>query len=168
MSTLAPFPEFGAALKRTRIDRGLSQAKLAKMSGVSRRHCADAETGANVTLLIAAKLMRALQMTSIPLGDQLTIMGKREGVDPAVLVRVADDLDQVAAAVEKTSGTLRAYADGRQPTPEDDRLSARASDLLRDFTADVRSLDLAMQVEVLEGITTTKKKPPARKRRQTA
>jgi len=136
---------------------------------VSRRHCAAAEAGANVTLLIAAKLMRALQMTSIPLGDELTITGQGEGIDPAVLVRVADDLDQVATAVEQTSGTLRAYAEGKQPTQEDDRLSARASVLLRDFTTDLKRRNLQEQVETLEGLTKPKQKADSpRKRRSSA
>jgi transcriptional regulator with XRE-family HTH domain len=169
MSTPTPFPDLGAALRRTRHARGLSLAKLAKMSGVSRRHCAAAEAGANVTLLIAAKLMRALQMTSIPLGDELTLTGHGQGVDPAVLARVVDDLDQVAAAVQQASGTLRAYAEGKQPSQEDDRLSARASALLRELTTDLRSLDLHEQVKTLEGLTKPKKRADSpRKRRSTA
>lgn len=167
MSTPAPLSEFGAALRRTRKARGISRAKLARISGVSCRHIAAAEGGANVTLLIVVRLMRALQLTSISLDDDLTVTGKAEGIAPSVVLRVADDIDEAVADIQRRTATLRAYAEGKEPSEESGRLAARASTLLREFTEDVRRLDPAKAVEVLEGIATPKK-TSARKRRQTA
>jgi transcriptional regulator with XRE-family HTH domain len=59
----------GETIRETRIKKGLTQAKLARLAGVSRRHLAALEKGANVSVLVLRKVAGVLDMTEIHLGD---------------------------------------------------------------------------------------------------
>jgi transcriptional regulator with XRE-family HTH domain len=58
----------GEAIREARIRKGLTQARLAKMAGVSRRHLAALEKGANVSISILQRVAAVLELTEIQLG----------------------------------------------------------------------------------------------------
>jgi transcriptional regulator with XRE-family HTH domain len=54
----------GESIKEARIRKGLTQARLAKMAGVSRRHLAALEKGANVSVGILQRVAAVLELTA--------------------------------------------------------------------------------------------------------
>src|SRR5947208_9005494 len=58
----------GETIRSERIKEGLTQAKLARLAGVSRRHLAALEKGANVSVLVVKKVASVLDLTDINLG----------------------------------------------------------------------------------------------------
>ena len=62
-------PMLGETLRATRLERGLTQARLAKLAGVSRRHLAALEKGANVSVNVLRKVAAVLQLAEIKLGE---------------------------------------------------------------------------------------------------
>lgn len=59
----------GDTVRESRIRKGLTQARLAKLAGVSRRHLAALEKGANVSVNILQRVAAVLDLTEIHLGD---------------------------------------------------------------------------------------------------
>lgn len=59
----------GQTIRAARIKKGLTQARLARLAGVSRRHLAALEKGANVSVLVLKKVAAVLDLTDIDLGD---------------------------------------------------------------------------------------------------
>ncbi|HEU4888162.1 MAG TPA: helix-turn-helix domain-containing protein [Thermoanaerobaculia bacterium] len=59
----------GDTVRESRIRKGLTQARLAKLAGVSRRHLAALEKGANVSVNILQRVAAVLDLTEIRLGD---------------------------------------------------------------------------------------------------
>lgn len=59
----------GNTVREARIRKGLTQAKLAKLAGVSRRHLAALEKGANVSVNILQRVAAVLELTEITIGD---------------------------------------------------------------------------------------------------
>jgi transcriptional regulator with XRE-family HTH domain len=59
----------GDTVRQARIKKNLTQARLAKLAGVSRRHLAALEKGANVSVNILQRVANVLELTEIPLGD---------------------------------------------------------------------------------------------------
>jgi len=59
----------GQTIRAARIKKGLTQARLARLAGVSRRHLAALEKGANVSVLVLKKVASVLELTEIDLGD---------------------------------------------------------------------------------------------------
>jgi len=74
----------GETVRNTRIKKGLTQAKLARLAGVSRRHLAALEKGANVSVLVLKKVASVLDLTEINLGPLLLHAAK----DPSVQVNM--------------------------------------------------------------------------------
>jgi transcriptional regulator with XRE-family HTH domain len=68
----------GDAVREARIRKGLTQARLAKLAGVSRRHLAALEKGANVSISILQRVAGVLELTEINLGDLSLRSGDRE------------------------------------------------------------------------------------------
>src|ERR1700682_4014504 len=62
----------GETVRSTRIRRGLTQAKLARLASVSRRHLAALEKGANVSVNVLLKVAAVLELTEIDLGGTST------------------------------------------------------------------------------------------------
>jgi transcriptional regulator with XRE-family HTH domain len=58
----------GQQVRETRIKKNLTQAKLARLAGVSRRHLAALEKGANVSVLVLKKVAGVLDLKEIQLG----------------------------------------------------------------------------------------------------
>ncbi len=61
----------GETIRSARIKKGLTQAKLARLAGVSRRHLAALEKGANVSVAVVKKVASVLDLTEINLGPLL-------------------------------------------------------------------------------------------------
>ena len=59
----------GDTVREARIRKNLTQARLAKLAGVSRRHLAALEKGANVSVSILQRVAQVLDLTEIHLGD---------------------------------------------------------------------------------------------------
>jgi repressor LexA len=59
----------GDTVREARIRKNLTQARLAKLAGVSRRHLAALEKGANVSVSILQRVAQVLDLTEIHIGD---------------------------------------------------------------------------------------------------
>ena len=68
----------GDTVREARIRKGLTQARLAKLAGVSRRHLAALEKGANVSVNILQRVAMVLDLTEIHLGDLSLRAGDQE------------------------------------------------------------------------------------------
>lgn len=95
----------GAIVRETRIKKGLTQAKLARLAGVSRRHLAALEKGANVSVLVLKKVASVLDLTQIQLGGLELTAGETEknGVNVAV---VADAIREARTEVRRSEAVL--------------------------------------------------------------
>src|SRR5258706_489580 len=67
--TLLKSPMLGETVRSTRIKRGFTQARLARLAGVSRRHLAALEKGANVSINVLQKVASVLDLSEINLGE---------------------------------------------------------------------------------------------------
>src|SRR6059058_5741670 len=90
----------GATVRESRIGKGWTQAHLARMAGVSRRHLAALEKGANVSILVLRKVATVLDLTEIQLGGGLSVVA---GGDASINVPLLTDTLREARA-----GALRA------------------------------------------------------------
>ncbi|HYH07078.1 MAG TPA: helix-turn-helix domain-containing protein [Thermoanaerobaculia bacterium] len=59
----------GDTVREARIRKGLTQQRLAKLAGVSRRHLAALEKGANVSVNILQRVAQVLELAEIQIGD---------------------------------------------------------------------------------------------------
>jgi len=91
----------GDVVRETRIKKGLTQAKLARLAGVSRRHLAALEKGANVSVLVLTKVASVLDLQEIELGD-LSLRASKSGKQNLNVAVIAD------AIREARSDSLRA------------------------------------------------------------
>src|SRR3954453_7577237 len=91
----------GETVREARIRKGLTQARLARMAGVSRRHLAALEKGANVSILVLKKVAAVLELNEIQLGGGLSV---RAGDDAVVNVPLLTDTLR-----EARIGAIRAH-----------------------------------------------------------
>lgn len=77
----------GETVRSTRIKRGFTQARLARLAGVSRRHLAALEKGANVSILVLRKVASVLDLAEINLGELTvqTATASSNGVNMSIL-----------------------------------------------------------------------------------
>ena len=59
----------GTAVRHARLERGLTQIRLAELSGVSRRWVVDIEHGANPTMAIFLAIVKVMPEMPYRLGD---------------------------------------------------------------------------------------------------
>src|SRR4051794_31519521 len=78
----------GETVRESRIRKGLTQARLARLAGVSRRHLAALEKEANVSILVLRKVAAVLELNEIQLGGGLSV---RAGSDAMVNVPLLTD-----------------------------------------------------------------------------
>ena len=83
----------GETVRSTRIRRGLTQAKLARLAGVSRRHLAALEKGANVSVNVLRKVASVLDLTEIDLGG-ISIRTRADAEHRAAAAQLVVLLDQ--------------------------------------------------------------------------
>jgi len=99
----------GDTVRETRIKKNLTQAKLARLAGVSRRHLAALEKGANVSVLVLRKVASVLDLTEIQLG---TITLRTTADSPAVNVHLLADAIRDARANTYGVDSMLARAEG--------------------------------------------------------
>ena len=93
----------GNTVREARLRKSLTQARLAKMAGVSRRHLAALEKGANVSVSILQRVAAVLELEEIQLG-QLSL---RAAEKPAVNVPLlTDTIREIRADAERANAKL--------------------------------------------------------------
>src|SRR4051812_33371447 len=100
----------GDVVRETRIKKGLTQAKLARLAGVSRRHLAALEKGANVSVLVLKKVASVLDLTEIQLGG-LSLRAS-DGGKQSVNIAVVADVIREARADARRADAILAHAEG--------------------------------------------------------
>ena len=95
----------GDVVRETRIKKGLTQAKLARLAGVSRRHLAALEKGANVSVLVLKKVAAVLDLAHIQLGglELHATDPAKNGLNVAV---VADAIREARTEVRRSEAVL--------------------------------------------------------------
>lgn len=98
----------GDVVKETRIKKGLTQASLARLAGVSRRHLAALEKGANVSVAVLKKVAAVLDLQEIQLGDLSlkATSGGKEGAKTANIALLADAIREARADAERAQAVL--------------------------------------------------------------
>jgi len=86
----------GEIVRSTRIKRGLTQARLARLADVSRRHLAALEKGANVSINVLQKVANVLDLSEINLGP-LTVQTPTSSANPVNLSILADTIREAHA-----------------------------------------------------------------------
>lgn len=99
----------GESVREARLKKGFTQARLAKMAGVSRRHLAALEKGANVSVSILQRVAAVLELTEIPLGA--ISLRRAEGERPLNLPLLTDTIREALAEAERQHAIL-ARAEG--------------------------------------------------------
>jgi transcriptional regulator with XRE-family HTH domain len=102
------FLMLGDTIKEARIRKGLTQARLAKMAGVSRRHLAALEKGANVSVSILQRVATVLELAEIQLGG----LALRSSDIPKVNVPLLTDAIREARADAERANAILARAEG--------------------------------------------------------
>jgi transcriptional regulator with XRE-family HTH domain len=98
----------GEAVRRAREAKGMSLARLSAISGISRRHLGELESGANVSIDKVLRVAVALDLDTLPIGGPVTVAIRR----PArrLLNRVAFNR-QLAAIEARVKQCRRLLAD---------------------------------------------------------
>jgi transcriptional regulator with XRE-family HTH domain len=95
----------GETVRSTRIKRGLTQARLARLAGVSRRHLAALEKGANVSILVLRKVASVLDLAEINLGE-LTIQTSPSASNVVNMPLLADTIREAHADAFRAQSLL--------------------------------------------------------------
>jgi transcriptional regulator with XRE-family HTH domain len=90
----------GETVREARIRKNLTQARLAKLAGVSRRHLAALEKGANVSINILQRVAQVLDLTEISFGNDLAV---RSGEPERSTLNVPLLSDTIQAAVAEAA-----------------------------------------------------------------
>jgi transcriptional regulator with XRE-family HTH domain len=99
----------GESVREARLKKGLTQARLAKMAGVSRRHLAALEKGANVSIGILQRVAAVLELKEIPIGE---ISLRRNDSEHALNVPLLTDTIRQARAEAERAQAILAQAEG--------------------------------------------------------
>jgi len=100
----------GQIIRAARIKQGLTQARLARLAGVSRRHLAALEKGANVSVLVLKKVAAVLELTEINLGE-VTLKTTRPAAAAINMPLLAETIHEAHTEALKTQALL-ARAEG--------------------------------------------------------
>jgi len=101
----------GETVRSARIKKGLTQAKLARLAGVSRRHLAALEKGANVSVLVLKKVASVLDLTEINLGPLLLHATQDTASGPVNMLILAETIREAHADAVRAQALL-AEAEG--------------------------------------------------------
>jgi HTH-type transcriptional regulator/antitoxin HipB len=96
----------GETVRSTRIKRGLTQAHLARLAGVSRRHLAALEKGANVSILVLRKVASVLELEEIHLGELTLQTASPSGSGPVNMPLLADTIREAHADAFRAQSLL--------------------------------------------------------------
>ena len=94
----------GDTVRDARIRKNLTQARLAKLAGVSRRHLAALEKGANVSVNILQRVAQVLDLTEIHLGD--LSLKSNDGDRNINYALLTDAIREARADAERTHAML--------------------------------------------------------------
>ena len=97
----------GETIREARLRKGLTQARLAKMADVSRRHLAALEKGANVSVSILQRVAAVLELTEISLGQ----VSLRSPDVPSVNVPMLSEAIREARADAERANAILARAE---------------------------------------------------------
>ena len=111
----------GETVREARIRKGLTQARLAKLAGVSRRHLAALEKGANVSVNILQRVAAVLELAEIQLGD---LSLKSSDGDRTVNYPLLTDTIREARAEAERAQAILARAEGLLGMSPDIRISS--------------------------------------------
>lgn len=123
--------ETAQALRDAVVKRKMSISRLAKLSGVSRRHIASALHGDNISLGVLKKLMRTLQITHIDLGGGLHAHAAAASIDAAAILATVDELERGTQTLTRAAAELRAQLNARPAVP----MNRKAAALVREAAA---------------------------------
>ena len=134
-----PLPSF---IRLRRLQRNLTQERLAKLAGVSRQQLALLEEGNNVSLAFLLKVARALELTELPIAE-LTL--RQAPVDLVRTVQAADVVARLkqsahqwasaAGEIDEASAALDALITAARPSGASGRAIAEAAERLEHLTA---------------------------------
>lgn len=168
VDTVAPQIEKARAAKHTSLNR------LSKDAGVSRRHLAELQKGANVTLLLARAVMTALDIDELDIGGGYRLVLARDQ-NRTALTTVADDLERAGALILRSAATMREMLHESLSHSSNEAGSAdhaaRAANLIEEFSAMVRNSTSDEQVDQLQRLVHASSSiltPPAPRRRRKA
>ncbi|HEX6158797.1 MAG TPA: helix-turn-helix domain-containing protein [Thermoanaerobaculia bacterium] len=99
----------GNAIREARLRKNLTQARLARLAGVSRRHLAALEKGANVSVNVLKKVATVLELQQIELGDLSLKSGDSDNQINVALI--TDAIREARADAVRTQAML-ARAEG--------------------------------------------------------
>jgi transcriptional regulator with XRE-family HTH domain/SOS-response transcriptional repressor LexA len=108
----------GDIVREARNRKGLTQAHLARLAGVSRRHLAALEKGANVSVLVLRKVAGVLELREIPLGD-VSLRTQNDGASLNVAL-LTDTLREARSGTRRVEAILtraEGIATGEAPDP---------------------------------------------------
>lgn len=168
-----PFPfadSIGPFVCEEKKRQHLTDGKLAKRAGVSRRHLGEMQKGANASLLTALKVMQALGIVELPFHSGERLIAPPKHLDTGALLSAVEQLEQGAALILSAASTVRAAVGASDADRPSDKLAARAASLIDDFGAFVRGLGSEAQFDALENVIQTARLPQsanATKRRKT-
>lgn len=133
--------DIGRQFKEAAERLGFSQQKLAKMTGMSRRHIAWIFQGGNAGVDKIIALMRALSMTSLAVGNH-AVMGDHPEQANRVALRhaiaeIQDALNTFVVTTNAQLDTLR-QAFGTTKKPPTSETGRRAAQLVKEVTATAR------------------------------
>src|SRR4051812_22715079 len=100
----------GQQVRESRIRKNLTQARLARLAGVSRRHLAALEKGANVSVLVLKKVAGVLDLKEIQLGALTIIPG--DGDESSINLPLLTDSLREARSEAQRLGELLSTAEG--------------------------------------------------------
>lgn len=160
----------GDTVREARIRKNLTQAKLAKLAGVSRRHLAALEKGANVSVNILQRVAAVLELNEIQIGDlSLHASESDRGVNVPLLT---DTIREARAEAERYQAIL-ARAENLLGVLPDMRLAATfpampirkidppriaTGEMLRD-SPDFLEVEISGELRHGDAIDETKKEP---------
>ena len=93
----------GQTIREARLRKGLTQDRLARMAGVSRRHLAALEKGANVSVSILQRVAAVLELTEIHLG---TLAVRPADLSKVNLPLLTDAIREARADAERANAVL--------------------------------------------------------------
>lgn len=96
----------GQTVKEHRLKKGLTQARLARLAGVSRRHLAALEKGANVSVLVLRKVAAVLDLNEIHLDSLSLRAGDPPEKAPVNVPLLADALREARADTSRAEAAL--------------------------------------------------------------
>jgi transcriptional regulator with XRE-family HTH domain len=168
-ATRNPYPyvdTIGAQVREERIRRNLSDSRLARMAGVSRRHLVELQKGANVTLSITEKVMAALEMETLAFSPDRRLTspaaGRETGAHRQQIAVATEQMETGVALILTAASMFRQAVPGESTAPSvSTELATKASALIAEFGNYVNSLDSEDKLEALQRLASSLLLSPA-------